>query len=66
MCLLFTHIQIALKHNTDYDSTAVFTEAFFIRRNRNSAKLYYQPHIFHTAAVFGAGGDDINSGGINA
>ena len=24
------------------------------------AFLYYQPHIFHTAAVFGAGGNDIN------
>ena len=23
--------------------------------------LYYQPHIFHSFAVFGAGGDNINS-----
>ena len=62
----FLLLPMYVLHNTDYDSTAVFTAAFFIRRNRNSAKLYYQPHIFHTAAVFGAGGDDINSGGINA
>ena len=32
----------------------------------SAAFLYNQPHIFHTSAVFIAGGDDINSGGINA
>ena len=30
------------------------------------ACLYDQAHRFHSPAVFGAGGDDINSGGVNA
>ena len=34
---------------------------FLIRQSRHSGRLYYKLHIFHTAAVFGAGGDDINS-----
>ena len=27
--------------------------------------LYYQPHIFHALTVFGAGGDNINSCGVD-
>jgi hypothetical protein len=41
---------VPLQHNVDYVSSTVF-----------GGFLYYQPHIFHTAAVFCAGGNDINS-----
>ncbi len=45
----------------DYVLAAVFGGYFSIRRSRHSAKLYYQPHIFHTLTVFVAGSDNINS-----
>ena len=51
LCLQFKTEQ----HNTDYVATAVFTAVF----------LYYQLHIFHTAAMFDSGGDYINSSGVD-
>ena len=49
----------------DYVLAAVFGGYFSIRRSRHSAKLYYQPHIFHTLTVFVAGRDNINSCGVD-
>ena len=39
---------------------------FLTRQSFLFARLYYQPHIFHTHTVFGAGGNDINSCSVNA
>ena len=50
----------------DYVIAAAFGGYFSIRRSRHSAKLYYQPHIFHTLMVFVAGRDNINSCGVDA
>ena len=50
----------------DYVIAAAFGGYFSIRRSRHSAKLYYQSHIFHTLTVFVAGGDNINSCGVDA
>ena len=57
---------MGLLHNADYVVAAVFGGYFSIRRSRHSAKLYYQPHIFHTLTMFVAGSDNISSCGVNA
>ena len=54
LTLVWWYSHAELQHNTDYVATAVFT-----------AVLNYKAHIFHTAAVFGAGGNDINSCGVD-
>ena len=61
--MLFAYVN--LQHNADYVICAVFGSYFSIRRSRHSAKLYYQPHIFHTLTVFIAGSDNINSRGVD-
>ena len=61
--MLFAYVN--LQHNADYVIAAVFGGYFSIRRSRHSAKLYYQPHIFHTLTVFVAGSDNINSCGVD-
>ena len=48
-----------------YVVAAVFGGYFSIRRSRHSAKLYYQPHIFHALTVFVASSDNINSCGVD-
>ena len=51
---------VCLLHNTDYVITACMG-GFFSIAEPSFGKLYYQPHILHTAAVLRAGGDDIDS-----
>lgn len=60
---LFAYVD--LQHNVDYVVAADFGGYFSIRQSRHSAKLYYQPHIFHTLTVFVTGSDNINSCGID-
>lgn len=45
---------VPLQHNVDYVSSTVF-----------GGFLYYQPHIFHTAAVLRTCGNDINACSVN-
>ena len=44
-----------MQQNDDYVLTDVVRHRY----------LYYQPHIFHLAAVLGACGDNVNSCGID-
>ena len=47
--------QSNIQHNADYVLAA-----------ESGGFLYYQPHILHTLTVFVAGGDNINSCGVDA
>ena len=64
--ILNPFLYVLMQHNEDYVIAAVFGGYFSIRRSRHSAKLYYQPHVFHTLTVFISGGDNINSCGVDA